>query len=132
MYFKFPFLFLLCLESLICIDWPTLYYLIDALYCFHVFFLFFFFFFWFSIWFSVCCSDWVFPLFYLLSHLFSPLHYSFFSSVPLTHLVSLQISFLIFLFSSFCSLVVSKVICVTVHIGSSSSSIFIPSLRFHF
>ena len=49
MYFQSPFLFLLRLEFLLCVDWPALYYPIDLLYCFHVFF----------IWFSVCCPDWV-------------------------------------------------------------------------
>ena len=34
-HFKLPFLFLLFLESLLCVDWCTLYYPIDLLYCFY-------------------------------------------------------------------------------------------------
>ena len=101
------FLFLLLLESLLCIDWPALYYPIDLLYCFHVFF----------IWFSVCCPDWVSPLFCLPSHLFVPLHHSFCSSVPLTQLVNEWI-FQFFLAHPYIFRFHSKVVCITVHICS--------------
>jgi len=39
-YFYSSFLFLLLMESLLCVDWPTLYYPIDLLYCFHIIFSF--------------------------------------------------------------------------------------------
>ena len=48
MYFQSAFLFLLPLESILCINLPALYYPIGLI------FLSFF-----SIWFSVCCPDWV-------------------------------------------------------------------------
>ena len=48
MYFQSAFLFLLPLESVLCINLPALYYPIGLI------FLSFF-----SIWFSVCCPDWV-------------------------------------------------------------------------
>ena len=47
--FSIPCSFLLLLVYLLCIVWPTLYYPIDLLYWFHVFFF----------WFSVYCHDWV-------------------------------------------------------------------------
>ena len=47
-YFQSPFVFLLLLESLLCIDWPALFYPIDLILLS-----------WFFIWFSVCCPDWV-------------------------------------------------------------------------
>ena len=99
-----PFLFLHLLGSLLCIDWPTLYFPIDLLYCFHVF--------------SFGFLSWlrpqekqslntgederrrVGPLFYLPSHLFVPLQYLFCSSMPLTQLVTLQMNFLTFICSS--------------------------------
>jgi len=48
--FSIPFSFSSPLEFLVlCVDWPTLYYAIGLLYCFHVFF----------IWFSICSPVWV-------------------------------------------------------------------------
>ena len=75
------------LVSLLCIDWPSLYYPIDLLYCFLFFF----------IWLSVCYSDWV--IFIILSSKsFSyPLHYSFSWPMPLAQLSFLEMIFLSFL-----------------------------------
>ena len=85
-----PFFFLLLLEFLLHLDWPTLYYPIGLSDCFHFF----------KIWISVCGADWVVSIILSSMSLICSSALFILSLLPLAQIVSLKMNFLVLFGSS--------------------------------